>query len=156
MARILGAFPAALIAARNGLSGAEFIRYLRAAGQGARESEVRALLKTAYNTLKTNPDEPFADPNAIPDFSTASPWPTVSARGVSQRVELTYRQKATGTLITVPYAVSSETGVTRQEAIAKAIEAYRGKAEQYGQELVGAVHTKTFQLIPSLVPITDG
>lgn len=151
MARILGAFPAALIAARNGLSGAAFIRALREAGMGARESEVRALLKTAYETLKTNPDEPFADPNAKPDISTASPWPTVSAKGVSQRVTLTYRQKATGTLITVPYSVNSETGVTRQEAIAKAIEAYKAKAEEYGQELVGAVHTKTFVLTPSVV-----
>lgn len=153
MARILGAFPAALIAARNGLNGSQFIRALREAGLGARESEVRAILKTAYNTLKVNPDEPFADPNAVPDFSTASPWPTLTATGVKQAVELTYRQKSTGTLITVPYQVSSETGVTRQEAIAKAIEAYQTKAEAYGQELVGAVHTKTFKLIPALTPV---
>lgn len=152
MARILGAFPAALIAAKNGLSGAEFIRYLRSAGLGARDSEVRALLKVAYNTLKTNPDEPFADPNSKPDLSAASPWPTVSAKGVSQRVTLTYRQKSTGTLITVPYSVNSETGVTRQQAIAKAIEAYQAKAEEYGQELVGAVHTKTFVLTPGVTP----
>lgn len=150
MAKILGAFPAALIAARNGLSGAEFIRYLRATGEGARESEVRALLKTAYSALRNNPDEPFADPNAVPDIATASPWPTLTATGVKQAVELTYRQKATGTLITVPYQVSSETGVTRAEAISKAIEAYRMKAEEYGQELVGAVHTKTFSLVPGL------
>jgi hypothetical protein len=154
MARILGAFPAALIAARNGLNGSEFIRFLRAAGEGARESEVRALLKTAYNTLKNNPDEPFADPNAVPDFSTASPWPTVSARGVKQAVQLTYRVKATGTLITVPYQVTSQAGVTRAEAIAKAIEAYKIRAEEYGQELVGAIHTKTFQLVPGIVPDT--
>ena len=150
MAKILGAFPAALIAARNGLSGAEFIRYLRATGEGARESEVRALLKTAYATLRTNPDEPFGDPDAVPDFGTASPWPTVSATGVKQAVELTYRQKATGTLITVPYQVTSENGVTRAEAIAKAIEAYSDNAERYKQELVGAVHTKTFVLVPGI------
>lgn len=151
MARILGAFPAALIAAKNGLSGAEFIRYLRSAGLGARDSEVRALLKTAYETLKKNPDEPFADPNSVPDLSTASPWPTVSARGVSQRVKLTYRVKSIGALVTVPYSVNSENGVTRQEAIAKAIEAYKAKAEEYGQELVGAVHTKTYALTPGIV-----
>jgi hypothetical protein len=151
VAKILGAYPAALIAARNGLSGAEFIRYLRAAGQGARESEVRALLKVAYQTLRNNPDEAFGDPNAVPDFNTASPWPTVSATGVRQAVELTYRQRATGTLITVPYQVSSEEGVTRSEAIEKAIEAYARQAETYGQDLIGAVHTKTFKLIPGLI-----
>lgn len=151
MARILGLFPAALIAAKEGMSGAAFIRTVRALGMGARESEMRALLKVAYNTLKTNPDSAFENPDEVPDISAAQPWPTVAASGMSQRIELTYRVKATGTLITVPYAVSSENGVTRAEAIAKAIEAYKGKAEQYGQELVGAVHTKTFVLTPSLV-----
>jgi hypothetical protein len=148
MARILGAFPAALIAARNGLSGAEFIRYLRAAGEGARESEVRALLKLAYSTISKSQDEAFADPNLVPDLSTAKPWPTAGATGVSQAIELTYRDKSTGTLITVPYQVHSANGVTRAEAIAKAIEAYSANAERYKQDLVGAIHTKTFVLTP--------
>ena len=152
MARILGLFPSALIAAKEGMSGAAFIRAVRATGYGARDSEMRALLKTAYETLRKNPDEPFADPNAKPTVSEASPWPTVSARGFSQRVELTYRQKSTGTLITVPYAVTSEEGVTRAEAISRAIAAYSSQAERYGQELVGAIHTKAFILTPSVIP----
>jgi hypothetical protein len=44
--------------------------------------------------------------------------------------------------------VHSENGVTRAEAISKAIEAYSGKAELYKQQLVGAIHTKTFVLTP--------
>ena len=151
MARILGAFPSALIAVRGGMSQNALIRQLRALGEGARDSEVRALYKIAQTTLKNNPDEPFGDPNLVPDLATASPWPTISATGVKQAVEVTYRQKATGTLITVPYQVSSENGVTRQEAINAAIAAYESKAEQYGQELVGAVHTKVFSLIPSVI-----
>jgi hypothetical protein len=151
MAKILGAFPAALIAAKNGMSQNALIRQLRALGQGARESEVRALYRLAQATLRNNPDEPFGDPNLVPDLATASPWPTISATGVKQAVEVTYRQKATGTLITLPYQVSSENGVTRQEAINAAIAAYESNAEQYGQELVGAVHTKVFTLVPSVV-----
>lgn len=151
MARILSAFPSALIAARGGMSQNELIRQLRSLGQGARESEVRALYRLAQQTLRNNPDEPFGDPNLVPDLATASPWPTVSASGVKQAVEITYRQKATGTLITVPYQVSSEAGVTRQEAIDAAVAAYESKAEQYGQELVGAVHTKVFRLTPAVI-----
>lgn len=151
MARILSALPAALIAARNGLSAAEFARALRAAGLGARDSEVRALYKVAQQTVQKSPEEPFADLNMVPDLHTAKPWPTVSAKGVSQRVEITYRQRSTGTLITVPYSVTSEGGVTRQQAIDQAVEAYRTKAEQYDQELVGAVHTKTYQYRPAVV-----
>lgn len=151
MAKILGAFPAALIAARNGLSQNALIKQLRDLGMGARDSEVRALYRIAQQTLQANPDEPFGDPHAIPDLATAHPWPTVSASGVKQAVEVTYRQKSTGTLITVPYQVTSENGVTRQEAINAAINAYSDRAEQYDQELVGAVHTKTFVLTPAMV-----
>jgi hypothetical protein len=151
MAKILGAFPAALIAARNGMSQNALIRELRSLGQGARDSEVRALYRLAQQTLMKNPDEPFGNPALVPDLSTASPWPTIVATGVKQAVEITYRQKATGTLITVPYQVTSENGVARQEAVQAAIDAYASKAEQYGQELVGAVHTKTFRLVPAAV-----
>jgi hypothetical protein len=151
VARILSAFPAALIAVRGGMSQNALIKQLRALGQGARDSEVRALYRLAQQTLKDHPEEPFGDPNLVPDLATASPWPTVSARGVSQRVEITYRQKATGTLITVPYSVSSENGVTRQEAINRGIAAYESSAERYKQELVGAVHTKTFRLEPAVI-----
>lgn len=148
MARILELWPAALIAARGGMNGTQFIKALRAENAAGRDSEMRALLKRAYETLKNNPDEPFADLDSIPDLSTAAPWPTVDATGVSQAVELTYRENATGKLVTVPYQVHSPNGITRYEAIAKAIEAYSAQAERYGQKLVGAVHTKTFILTP--------
>lgn len=151
MARILSAFPTALIAVRGGMSQNALIKQLRALGQGARDSEVRALYRLAQETLKNHPDEPFGDPNLVPDLATAAPWPTVSSSGVKQAVEVTYRQKATGTLITVPYMVHSENGVTRQEAINAAIAAYEGHAERYKQELVGAVHAKTFVLRPAVV-----
>lgn len=151
MARILGAFPAALIAVKNGMSQNALIRELRALGAGARDSEVRALYKIAQQTLAKSPNEPFADINLVPDMATAKPWPTVSATGVKQAVEITYRQKTTGTLITVPYQVSSESGVTRYEAIQAAINAYARKAEQYNQELVSAVHTATYRLTPTLI-----
>jgi hypothetical protein len=151
MARILGAFPAALIAARGGLSQNAFIRELRAAGMGARDAEVRALYKLAQQTLQKSGDEPFGNPDLVPDLSTARPWPTISATGVKQAIEITYRQKSTGTLVTVPYQVTSETGVTRAEAIETAVNAYASQAERYGQELVGAVHTKTFVMVPSAV-----
>lgn len=151
MARILGAFPAALIAARNNLSQNALIRELRAAGVGARDAEVRALYRLAQQTLQKSGDEPFGDPDLVPDLATAKPWPTVSSTGVKQAVEITYRQKSTGTLVTVPYQVTSENGVTRAEAIETAVNAYASQAERYNQELVGAVHTKTFVLTSATV-----
>lgn len=148
MAKILGLFPQALIAARGGMSQNQFIRTMRALGEGARDSEMRALFRLALQTIKSNPDEPFSDPNAIPSSANASPWPTMVATGMKQAVEVTYRVKATGTLVTVPYQVSSQNGVTRQQAVDAAINAYASKAEAYGQEFVGAVHTKVFVMVP--------
>lgn len=151
MARILGAFPAALIAARGGMSIRAFQRELRAAGMGARDTEVSALYKLAQQTLQRSGDDLFGNPDLVPDLETAKPWPTISATGVKQAVEITYRQKGTGILVTVPYQVTSENGVTRQEAIETAVNAYASQAERYNQELVGAVHTKTFRLVPSVI-----
>lgn len=148
MAKILGLFPQALIAARGGMSQNQFIRTMRSLGEGARDSEMRSLFRIALRTLETSPDEPFGDPNAVPDRAQASPWPTLVATGMRQAVEVTYRVRATGTLVTVPYQVSSQNGVTRQEAVDAAINAYASKAEAYGQEFVGAVHTKVFVMVP--------
>jgi hypothetical protein len=141
-------FPMALIAARGGMSASALARQLRELGMGARDSEVRALYRIAQQTISASPEEPFANPHLVPDLATAKPWVTVSATGVKQAVEVTYRVKATGTLVTVPYMLSSENGVTRAEAMQAAINAYESQAERYGQELVGAVHTKTFALTP--------
>ena len=150
MARITanGVFPMALIAARGGMSASALARQLRSLGMGARDSEVRALYKIAQQTLESSPDEPFADPHSIPDLATAKPWATVTANGVKQAVEVTYRVKATGTFVTVPYMAHSPNGITRAEAMNAAIAAYEQHAQQYGQELVGAVHTKTLVLTP--------
>lgn len=153
MARITanGVFPMALIAARGGMSAAALARQLRSLGMGARDSEVRALYRIAQETISDSPDEPFADPHSIPDLATAKPWVTVTATGVKQAVEVTYRVKATGTFVTVPYMAHSQNGVTRAEAMNAAINAYAQQAERYGQELVGAVHTKTLVLTPAIV-----
>lgn len=152
MARLTdqGVYPLALIAARGGMTATALNRQLRQLGIGARESEVRALFKIAQETIKNSPDEPFADPNEVPDLATAKPWRTITATGVKQAVEITYRVKAVGTLVTVPYMMSSENGVTRAEAIQAAINAYASQAESYDQELVGAVHTKTLVLTPAI------
>lgn len=151
MARITDVHQYVVRAAREGVTPSELLRALRAAGMGTRESELRALYKTILQQASKSKGEIYAPVNEVPDFTNAQPWVTVSKRGVSQAVEITYRQRSTGTQVTVPYRVNSETGVTRQQAIDKAIEAYKMRAEQYDQELVGAVHTKTYRLSPTVI-----
>lgn len=148
MARILGLFPAALIAAKASMSGNAFIRELRALGLAARDSEMRNLFKMAVGIVKKNKDDAFKDPTSVPSGDELTPWPTKSATGVKQVVTLAYRDKATGTILSTYYSVTSDTGITREEALAQAINAYSDHAEAYNQELIGAVHSASYQLTP--------
>jgi len=148
MARIIGLFPAALIAAKAGMSGNAFIRELRALGLAARDSELRNLLKLAIGIFRKSKDEPFKDPTSIPSGDELAPWPTKKATGVKQVVTLVYRDRTTGTQLSSFYSVTSEGGIPREDAVAKAINAYADHAEAYNQDLIGAVHSAAYQLMP--------
>lgn len=149
MARILGAFPAALLAARGGMSGNAFYRQLQSLGLGARRSEVLALYKEAKAIVSKTGDEVFADPTLVPTAAELQVWPTAKATGIAQNVTLTYRDRTTGEISKTYYRVSSDEGVTREEAISQAISAYSDAMERYKQELIGAVHTSAYRLVPT-------
>jgi hypothetical protein len=61
---------------------------------------------------------------------------------------LVYRDRTTGNISKTYYSVVSDTGVTRESAISQAIGAYSDNAEQYNQDLIGAVHTSAYQMVP--------
>jgi len=148
VARILGAFPAALIAARGGMSANAFYRQLQELGMGARRSEALAIFKAAKEIVAKSPDEPFSDISAAPTDERLTPWPTRVATGVKQVVTLTYRDRTTGTVAQTYYSVTSDTGLAREEALASAIDAYSDHAEEYNQDLIGAIHTGAYRLTP--------
>lgn len=148
MARILGLFPEALMAARAGMNASQFYQDLRARGIAPRQSEAAALFAQAKAIVADHGSEPFRDLRSVPTADELRPWPTRTGTGVSQRVLLTYRDKATGAQATAYYTVSSDNGVTRQEAINSAIDAYRSNEERYNQQLIGAVHLAAYQLTP--------
>lgn len=148
MARILGAFPAALIAAKAGMSANAFVRELAQSGYGARRSEVLALYKTARGIVARTAEEPFRPLNSVPSASEIGTWPTRGATGIAQTVTLTYRDRTTGTIKQTWYRSVSPNGISRSEAIAAAIDAYSEHAESYEQDLIGAVHTSAYNLSP--------
>lgn len=148
MARILAVFPSALLAARQGMSANAFYRELQSLGLGARRSEVLALYREAKNIVSNGGQDVFQDQGLIPSGTALQPWPTKSATGVKQNVLLTYRDRTTGEITKTFYSVSSESGITRQEAVDQAIASYSDNQERYNQDLIGAVHTSAYQLIP--------
>lgn len=151
MARVLGLFPSALAAASGGMSERAWERQVRAAGLGARSSEMLNLWKIAKSITTASPQEPFNDISKVPSGTELSPWPTKGATGVIQNVTLTYRDRTTGEIKQTWYRVKSDTGVTREQALAEAINSYSDHAEDYDQDLIGAVHTSAYSLVPGLV-----
>lgn len=148
MARILGLFPSALIAARGGLSGNAFYRELQSLGEAARRSEVLALYKIAQSIVSRSGDEPFRDIGSAPSDEVLPEWPTRKASGLMQTVALTYRDRTTGHIQQTWWSTKTEDGISREEAIATAIDAYSEHAENYDQDLIGAVHTSAYRLTP--------
>lgn len=148
MARITGLFPHALAAAKEGYSATEFYNMLKEAGEAPRSSDAYKLFGIAKSAVEKMKDEPFANQKAVPSSSELSDWPVKVGTGISQRILITYKDRATGTYVSTWYTVKSETGVTREAATATAIRAYEDKAENYGQDLIAAVHMAAYLLVP--------
>lgn len=151
MARILGLFPAALNAAREGISANAFLNRLSDLGVSPRRSEGLQLFKVAKNIVVNHPDEPFRPQGSVPTASETQLWPTRREAGVSQTVSLTYRETTTGQIKQTWWSIKTPNGIAREDAVAMAIDAYSEHAESYGQDLIGAVHTSTYRYTPGLV-----
>lgn len=149
MARVLGLFPAALIAAAQNSGAGVFYRTLRDLGVAGRQSEVYALYRMAKAITVNQGNDAFEDLGAIPNIGQLPSWPTRSATGIRQNVSLVYRDRTTGVISRTYYSVTSQEGVTRESAISQAITAYADNAEAYNQDLIGAVHTSAYQLTPA-------
>lgn len=151
MARILGLFGPALLAAKEGVSANAFYRAQQAAGFGARRSEVLSLFRIAKSVAVASPDEPFEDISTAPEISRLASWPTKNATGVRQNVTITYRDRVTGELKQTFWSTVNESPITREEAISAAVGAYAEHAESYEQDLIGAVHTSAYNLAPGMI-----
>lgn len=148
MARILGLFPSSLAAAKGGMTANAYYRELRALGMAARRSEVLALYKISLSIVAKSPEEPFRPISEVPKPEHLVPFPTKSATGVRQNVTLVYRNRVTGSINRTYWSVTSENGITRENALATAIDTYSPHAADYGQDLIGAVHTGAYSYQP--------
>lgn len=151
MARILGLFPSALIAARGGMSANAYYNELRQLGLAARRSEVLSLFKIAKSITTGSPEEPFRNIYDVPTGDELLTWPSKKSEGVAQTVTLTYRDMTTGQIQQTWWRTVTPNGITREEALATAIDAYSEHAESYNQEIIGAVHTSAYQMTPGIV-----
>ncbi|SRR5579872_4327122 len=148
MARILGMLPAALEAVKRGANATQFYNALKAIGEAPRQSEAYALFKHAAAIHANAGDEAFRPLGSVPTATEMTDWPTKSASGIQQRVLLVIRDRTTGVQSTTYYSVNSQNGVTREEAIAQAIQAADANNERYKSDVIGAAHMSTYRLVP--------
>jgi hypothetical protein len=141
-------YNSALIAARGGLTAKAFYDYMHELGLAARESEARAVYKIARAAVASSRDEIFRPLNQVPKPGVNDTWPTRKTAGIAQTVTLVYRDRTTGVRKQTYYRVITENGITREEAIAKAINTYSEHAEDYDQDLEAALHTSSLRMVP--------
>lgn len=151
MARVLGLFPAALVAARGGASANAFYRELVSEGIAPRRSEALQLYKIARNIIAKSEDEVFKPVSSVPTAGDIAQWPTKIRSGIIQNVTITLRDKTTGTVTSKPLSIKVEQAITREAAIAKAVDLASEHAESYNQDIIGAVHTSVYELSPDLL-----
>lgn len=149
MAKVLGLLPAALLAAKEGMSARAFGRLMRELGEGARSSEMDQLYGLAKEMVAKSGDAIFADIRLQPLPSEITPWASKSATGIRQNVSILVRERATGNIRAVPYSSYSASGVTREQAMAAGLSAYGTNNESYNTDIIGAVHGATYEYVPS-------
>jgi hypothetical protein len=148
MPRVLGLFPSALAAASRGMSERAWEREARSLGLGARSSEMLSLWRVAKTIVTNAPSEPFQPIEHNPAHQALPAWPSKNATGVAQTVTLTYRDRATGQIKQTWWRTVTENGISREQAMATAINSYSEHAESYEQDLIGATHTSAYRLTP--------
>lgn len=146
-----GLFGSAVRAAREGLSAGAWLRTLSETGAGIRRQVGLRLYREARAVAAETGEEPTRPLDQVPSLAESPPAPTRDTAGLLQTVRLVYREAVTGNLRVVFHSTKSETGITRQEAIDSAIDAYAAHSEEYQTTLVGAVHTSSVRLTPVTV-----
>ena len=139
--------PHALRAIGEGLSANAWIKTLAESGAGIRRQVGLRVYGEAKALAAEYGEEPTRDITKVPTFNESKPWPTQSAEGVIQTVQLFYREAVTGRIVQRFYNVKSENGITRQEAMQRAVEANSANASRYQQSFISVVHTGTARLV---------
>jgi hypothetical protein len=150
MAAILELLPIALRYARAGLSANGFYRAMKAQDVGGRRSEILDLYKNARNIVSHSGAEAFKDINGTPDPAQLTGWPTKTAAGIKQTVTLLYRDKITGKVVPTYWNTVSDQPLSRAEAVRRAMTAYAANNDSYGTDIIGAVHTSAYRLVPEV------
>jgi hypothetical protein len=150
--------PSAVKAVQEGYSANAFLRALGDLGHGVRRSFGLRVFGEAKALAAEYSEAPTRDMNTVPRWEDTRAWPTRATSGLLQNVKLYYREHVTGRIIETYYSVKSEGGITPQEAVNKAIDAYESSAPSNAggsrpvqADFIGAIPTGVARLTPQAV-----
>lgn len=143
-------FWAAVHTAKQGMSGrAGLSAYRESGGRVANQTWFR-MVGEARAMLAQRGDEISRPLNRRPTGEEIVTWHTRKKSGFIQQVEVMARDRETGAIIALPYSVKSQTLMSRQRAIDEALSAFTPEGtDGEKQQILGAIHTGTYQMIPS-------
>lgn len=140
---------AAVRTIREGISGTAGLAAYRDAGGQVRTSTWFRLLGEAQAAIGGRADELARPQHRRPLADETHRWTTRTTRGMLQQVEVFVRDRATGIIGVVPYSHRSQAGVSRQAAIAAALEFMANNADAYNQQVLGAIHVASYLMEPA-------
>lgn len=133
---------------QEGWSGRKMLDTLKFFGLGLRTQVFYRLWGEARAVNAEAGQEATRPLNQVPTLAETPPVATNGPEGVLQTVRLIYRERVTGNIRVVYHSSKSPEGMTRQEAIDRAIAAYAGHSEEYQTDLVAAYHSSAIRLTP--------
>lgn len=139
-----------LRAVQEGMTGAHTLQLFREFGLGMRTQDFYALWGNAQTVVRETGEEATRPLDQVPNAAETPPYPANpnAEPGVLQTVRLTYREKVTGKYRVVYHSVKTANGITRQDAINAAIDAYSAHSEEYQTTLAAAAHTSAIRITP--------
>ena len=139
---------AVLDALNEGKSATAGLAAYRAAGGEVRTQTWYRLHGEVQSALAGRISEASAPLNRRPTGDEVTTWTTRNAAGYLQQIEVLVRDRQTGEVMAKPYSVTGDTMRSRGAAISEALDAYMGNADQYEEQVLGAVHVGAYELVP--------
>jgi hypothetical protein len=150
----ISAVTVAVKAVKLGMSARAGLLAARAAGVGIRDATWFRIMGEVQRSLANQVSEPSRPLNRRPIGEEISTLTTKVATGYLQYVDVYVRDRASGAVSRRPYGVRSNTLLTRQAVIKRAVNAFQtftsGPEPSYPEQVLGANYTTTYRMTPDL------
>lgn len=143
---------AAIRTVKSGLSGAEGLRQLRAAGMHVTTQTWYRMIGQVRASLANQITEVTLPQNRRPLGHEIQKYTHSKATGYMHYIDVFVKDKETGLVKIRPYGVRTQKLLTRSEAVRRGLSAFQDAIDsdpgQYPETVLGAVHTGAYQFVP--------